>query len=87
MAQAEVRNSVIAPDADFLEFLGSWNAGDGRWTDPFQVDDPSNLEGADRRREPRSYGEGHEKKNRPAPSDNPTPSDSGPALPRRDVTP
>jgi hypothetical protein len=30
------------PDADFLEFLGSWTSGNDqpKWVDPFQVDDP-----------------------------------------------
>src|SRR5215510_8303387 len=31
------------PDADFLEFLGTWTSGDERtkkWVDPFQLDEP-----------------------------------------------
>ena len=33
--------SVVEPDQDFLEFLGSWTSGDvqHRWIDPFQLDD------------------------------------------------
>ena len=30
------------PDADFLEFLGSWQMGEDRWVDPFTV--PSEIE-------------------------------------------
>lgn len=34
------------PDMDFLEFLGSWQAQDGQWVDPLQVEDfpPGELE-------------------------------------------
>jgi hypothetical protein len=27
----------VGPDAEFLEFLGSWQTGDGRWMDPFEL--------------------------------------------------
>ncbi len=42
MAQAEPRGAAGLPDADFLEFLGSWNPGGDHpaWVDPFQLDDP-----------------------------------------------
>jgi hypothetical protein len=53
------------PDADFLEFLGSWDTGEPhqKWIDPFQLDDPALLEPdqpagrspqGDRRDEPRT---------------------------------
>lgn len=29
------------PEADFLEFLGSWQTGDNRWIDPFRAADLS----------------------------------------------
>jgi len=32
------------PDAEFLEFLGSWPTEDNRWTDPFQVDKVPHVE-------------------------------------------
>lgn len=33
-----------APEADFLEFLGSWHTGDDRWIDPFRAADLSGAE-------------------------------------------
>lgn len=39
MAEAAPRDSGPPPDADFLEFLGSWQTGDGRWVDPFYIDE------------------------------------------------
>ena len=44
MAEAAPRDSGPPPDADFLEFLGSWQTGDDRWVDPFYVDEVSDLE-------------------------------------------
>jgi len=49
LAQAAVaapREAAAPPEADFLEFLGSWNTGDQqqKWIDPFQLGDPSELE-------------------------------------------
>jgi len=34
-------DSGVQPDADFLEFLGSWSIGEARpqWIDPFQIQD------------------------------------------------
>ena len=32
------------PDADFLEFLGNWHTGDGRWVDPFHAAELSGTE-------------------------------------------
>lgn len=50
IANAGPRESVPAPDADFLEFLGSWHAGDNdhRWVDPFQLDETPGVEGGKR---------------------------------------
>jgi len=84
VAQAEPRDPVTVPDADLLEFLGSWQAGekDPRWVDPFQLDDTPP-------REQDVYGPAdRERKNQPLPSGN----DAGhrenqPATPRRGITP
>ena len=42
LAEASPQGAAGLPDADFLEFLGSWNTGDDHptWVDPFQLDDP-----------------------------------------------
>lgn len=44
MAEAMPRDSGSPPDADFLEFLGSWQTGDDRWVDPFHVGEVPALE-------------------------------------------
>ena len=44
IAEAAPPDSGPLPDADFLEFLGSWQTGDDRWVDPFYVDEVSDLE-------------------------------------------
>lgn len=43
-AHAAPREVAPAPDADFLEFLGSWHTGDDRWVDPFRAADLSGAE-------------------------------------------
>lgn len=43
-AHAAPPEAAPAPDADFLEFLGSWQTGDGRWVDPFHADDLPGME-------------------------------------------
>lgn len=43
-AQAEPGEVVPVPDADFLEFLGSWHTGDDRWVDPFRAADLSGAQ-------------------------------------------
>ena len=43
-AQAAPREVAPVPDADFLEFLGSWHTGDDRWVDPFRAADLSGTE-------------------------------------------
>ena len=37
LAEAAPRDSGPPPDADFLEFIGSWHPGDDRWVDPFHL--------------------------------------------------
>lgn len=41
---AAPREVAPVPDADFLEFLGSWHTGDDRWVDPFRAADLSATE-------------------------------------------
>ncbi|MDP3092459.1 MAG: hypothetical protein Q8N04_17430 [Nitrospira sp.] len=36
-AAAASPEATQVPDADFLEFLGNWHTGDGRWVDPFHA--------------------------------------------------
>jgi hypothetical protein len=43
-AHAAPQEVVPVPDADFLEFLGSWQTGDDRWVDPFRAADLSGAE-------------------------------------------
>jgi hypothetical protein len=87
LAQAEPPTAVTAPDAEFLEFLGSWSTGDNQWMDPFQIDDTA-LEGLERRTTPRLKEEGYDKNSQQAvPHEQPPTSSSGSAFPRRDVKP
>jgi len=44
LAAAAPPEATQAPDADFLEFLGSWHTGDSRWVDPFQAVELSGTE-------------------------------------------
>lgn len=53
MVEAAPRNSGPPPDADFLEFLGSWHTGDGRWVDPFHVGEVPALETGEQDSAPR----------------------------------
>jgi hypothetical protein len=46
-ATAAMREQPTPADADFLEFLGSWQTGDDRWIDPFQVDDTPGVDQGD----------------------------------------
>lgn len=43
-AQAASQEVVPVPEADFLEFLGSWQTGDNRWVDPFRAADLSGAQ-------------------------------------------
>lgn len=56
---AAPREAGLPPDADFLEFLGSWHTGDDKWIAPFQEDDLSELEVEEQTTEqpPRDVGE------------------------------
>lgn len=44
---AAPRDAAPVPDAEFLEFLGSWHTGDDRWIDPFHAADSSGKESSD----------------------------------------
>ncbi len=54
-AEATPQGSADPPDADFLEFLGSWTSGDNqsRWIDPFQIEDPVPVD-SEHSQEPKS---------------------------------
>ncbi|MGQ0811287.1 MAG: hypothetical protein ACT4OO_08690 [Nitrospiraceae bacterium] len=43
LVDAAPKDVAPPPDGDFLEFLGTWETGDGKWIDPFQVEDASVL--------------------------------------------
>lgn len=44
VVEAAPRDSGPPPEADFLEFLGSWHTEDDRWVDPFYVGEVPALE-------------------------------------------
>jgi len=66
IAQAAPRDIGEPPDIDFLEFLGSWNTGEERWIDPFDVGEVPALETRDQDSEPRRSEAGDQTKRRPA---------------------
>lgn len=85
-ADAAPPPSSPAPDADFLEFLGSWQVEGGRWVDPFQVEDVPGLPGDDQ--DQRAFKDERKRTDqRPTgPRDDPR-SQTAPSSPRRDVMP
>jgi hypothetical protein len=60
--------SPIQPDADFLEFLGSWSTGHARpqWIDPFNIQDPPDQEIGDA---PRKLQDSKDRMNKRQPDD------------------
>lgn len=88
MVDAAPRDPVPPPDADFLEFLGSWHTGDDRWVDPFQVDDASGAERDEHNQDVGSRGD-RERRNPHAdvPQDESRQAGTDSTLPRRDVKP
>jgi hypothetical protein len=44
VVEASPRDSAPPPEAEFLEFLGSWHTEDDRWVDPFYVGEVPTLE-------------------------------------------
>jgi hypothetical protein len=88
LAEAAPRDAGPPPDADFLEFLGSWNTADDKWVDPFQEDDSPVLETS----EPASPSASRDIQDRSRTKQldqEPSTSENQPASqrPRRDVTP
>lgn len=55
-AQAAPREAAPVPDADFLEFLGSWHTGDDRWVDPFHAAELLGTEAGDSQKDSRPTG-------------------------------
>ena len=87
MAGAAPRNPAAQPDADFLEFLGSWHAEDDRWVDPFQVGEPPGTKDGERNQDVRS-GDNRDRENLwPNPRNESNQQGSASTLPRRDVNP
>ena len=87
-ANAASLDATPVPDAEFLEFLGSWHTGDDRWVDPFHVDGAPDTEPDERQREGRSR-DNHDRKNPQLvvpPSDSRQPEMDA-TIPRRDVKP
>lgn len=86
IAQAEPREAVQAPDAEFLEFLGSWRMDDNRWTDPFRINEASGGL-IERSQSPAASGRRQDSRQ---PSDvrgETAQPEKGRSLPRRDVNP
>lgn len=87
-AGAATREQPPPADADFLEFLGSWQTGDDRWIDPFQVDDTPGVEQGDSRQGYPSRNDRDETASRSASSGEGTKrSERDATVPRRSVKP
>ena len=56
-SQAAPGDVAPVPDAEFLEFLGSWHTGDDRWVDPFRAADLSGAQAATSQKPSRSTEE------------------------------
>lgn len=87
-ASAATPEASQAPDADLLEFLGTWNTGDGRWVDPFHTAEWPGTEAAapqkDQRAGPsQARPQTNQRENRNGP-DHP---ESRPIDPMREMTP
>jgi len=87
-AQAAPRDAASPPDTDFLEFLGSWHTGDGKWVDPFQVDDSPVLEANEPAQSPTTR-DPHDQSRSKRLEQDPSVNENQPASPppRSDVTP
>ena len=87
-AEAAPQDSGPPPDADFLEFIGSWHTGDDRWIDPFRVGSGPDLEPGAKEsalRRPKAGGQ----KNKPPEETNQESNRKGTdvIVPQRDVQP
>jgi hypothetical protein len=88
MAGAAPRDPAPVPDADFLEFLGSWHTGDDRWVDPFQVDEATGVEHGEQNQDRSSRDKRDQKSEKATPPyDGSKQSERESTLPRRDVKP
>lgn len=66
------------PDADFLEFLGTWTSRDDKtkkWVDPFQLDEPV-LSGTGEPTDDRSARDQRDPRQKQRHDDNPSPEPS-----------
>ena len=87
IAEAAPPDSGPLPDADFLEFLGSWQTGDDRWV-PFYVDEVPGLETKEQdspSRRPESRSPTQQRQVETNKESSQTGTDS--TVPRRDVKP
>ncbi len=87
-AEAAPQDSGPPPDADFLEFIGSWHTGDDRWVDPFRVGGGPDLETGAKESAPRRPKAGGQT-SRPPVETNQESSRKGEdvVVPQRDVQP
>lgn len=87
-AYAAPRDAAPVPDADFLEFLGSWQTGDDRWVDPFHAADLSGKEAVDPQRDIRpSESQARPQTKRRESREEPDRKGSRPVDPQREMTP
>lgn len=87
-AHTAPRDPGSPPDADFLEFLGSWATSDEKWADPFQKDEMPIVETNDRESELRERDYRNRLRKKRFDSDR-APSQTEPesSLPLKDVRP
>jgi len=87
-AHAAPREVAPVPDADFLEFLGSWHTGDDRWIDPFHAADLSGVETGDPQKDSRPSGAQEPPRTKRRESrEEPDRKGSRPVEPQREMTP
>ncbi|MCC6139935.1 MAG: hypothetical protein IT389_04880 [Nitrospira sp.] len=78
--------STETPDADFLEFLGNWHMGDGRWVDPFHAVELSSAETvAPQKRQQAGPAQEPPRTNRPENRDGPDRQSVRPIDPTREM--
>ena len=87
-AAAAPPEAAQVPDADFLEFLGSWHTGEDRWVDPFRATEVSGRDSRETQAE-RSRGRTQEtpKGRRRDARDEPDSRNSRPVESGQDVKP
>lgn len=87
LTNAGPREPAPTPDADFLEFLGSWHTGDDRWIDPFQVDEAPSAKDGEGNHDARSRDDLEERNTRLNPRDESKQQGRDTTMPRRDMKP